>query len=235
MACRAEACCAGCVVCAEIIVGIAANEAVALQFEFAVMKIRRATEADRDAIWNIFHEVVASGDTYALNPHMSRQDALAYWFAAGTHAYVVELDEHSLGKAESFRGTATPSPTAERKRALTAGTYILRPNQSGGGSHVANAAFMVAASARGQGVGRAMAEHCINEARRLGFRAMQFNFVISTNTSAIRLWQRLGFKIVGTLPDAFHHPQKGYVDVYVMYRSSLACRVRPTRRSRPTS
>jgi ribosomal protein S18 acetylase RimI-like enzyme len=86
---------------------------------------------------------------------------------------------------------------------------------------VANAAFMVAPDARGQGIGRAMGEHCLNEARRLGYRAMQFNFVVSTNTSAIHLWERLGFKIVGTLPGAFQHPQKGYVDVYVMYRSLL--------------
>jgi ribosomal protein S18 acetylase RimI-like enzyme len=80
---------------------------------------------------------------------------------------------------------------------------------------------MVSASARGLGIGRAMAEHCLSEARRLGFRAMQFNYVISTNTAAIRLWQDLGFKTVGTLPDAFRHPDKGYVDVYVMYRSLL--------------
>ena len=162
------------------------------------MKIRQATESDRDAIWNIFHEVVASGDTYALDPDISREDALAYWFASSTHTYVAE--EPAIG---------------------VAGTYVLRPNQSGGGSHVANAGFMVSARARGQGIGRAMAEHCLNEARRLGFRAMRFNYVISTNTAAIRLWQELGFEIVGTLAGAFHHPNKGYVDVYVMYRSLL--------------
>ncbi len=100
---------------------------------------------------------------------MSREDALAYWFARGTHTYVAEAD----GRIN--------------------GTYILRPNQSGGGSHVANAAFMVPASARGEGIGRAMAEHSLSEARRLGFRAMQFNFVIFTNTTAIGLWQDLGF------------------------------------------
>jgi ribosomal protein S18 acetylase RimI-like enzyme len=162
------------------------------------MKIRPATEADHDAIWKIFHDVVATGDTYALDPNMSRKDALAYWFAPGTHTYVA--DQPIMG---------------------VVATYILRRNQDGGGSHVANAAFMVSARARGQGLGRAMAEHCLTEARRLGFRAMQFNFVISTNTAAIRLWQELGFKIVGTLPDAFRHPEKGYVDVYVMYRSLL--------------
>jgi ribosomal protein S18 acetylase RimI-like enzyme len=96
---------------------------------------------------------------------------------------------------------------------------MLRPNQFGGGSHVANAGFMVAPEARGQGVGRAMGEHCLSEACRLAFRAMQFNFVVSTNEPAIRLWEQLGFEIVGTLPGAFRHPEKGEVNVYVMYRS----------------
>ena len=163
------------------------------------MNIRPATEADRDPIWEIFREVVAAGDTYALDPNISRADALAYWFGIGTRAYVTE--EPDIG---------------------IAGTYILRPNQSGGGSHVANAGFMVSASARGKGIGRAMAEHSLSEARRLGFGAMQFNYVISTNTAAIRLWQDLGFEIVGTLPRAFRHPEKGYVDVYIMYQSLLA-------------
>jgi ribosomal protein S18 acetylase RimI-like enzyme len=179
------------------------------------MKIRPATDVDRDAVWNIFHDVVAAEDTYALDPNISREDALAYWFAHGTHTYVVEIDPESVGEADSFPGAAVnPNP-------VTAGTYILRPNQSGGGSHVANAGFMVSASARGHGIGRAMAEHCLSEARRLGFRAMQFNYVISTNTAAIRLWQDLGFEIVGTLANAFRHPDKGYVDVYVVYRSLL--------------
>ena len=162
------------------------------------MKIRPAIEADRDAIWEIFREVVAVGNTYALDPNISREDALTYWFAPNTQTYVAE--QPAIGIAV---------------------TYILRPNQSGGGSHVANAGIMVAARARGHGIGRAMAEHCLNEARRLGFRAIQFNYVISTNTAAFRLWQDLGFEIVGTLRDAFHHPAKGYVDVYVMYRSLL--------------
>ena len=162
------------------------------------MKIRAAAEADRAVIWKIFHEVVAAGDTYAIDPDMSRQEALAYWFSTDTRTYV----------ADSTVGVV--------------GTYFLRPNQSGGGSHVANAAFMVAPEARGQGIGRAMGEHCLSEARRLGFRAMQFNFVVSTNESAVRLWQQLGFEIVGTLPGAFCHPENGYVDVYVMYCSLLS-------------
>jgi len=161
------------------------------------MKIRAATNADHDAIWKIVHQVVAAGDTYTLNPRISRKDSLLYWFGPNTETYVADNGGRIVG------------------------TYILRPNQSGGGSHVANAAFMVAPEARGQGVGRAMGEHCLSEARRLGFRAMQFNFVISTNKSAIRLWKQLGFKTVGTLPGAFRHPEKGYVDVYVMHRSLL--------------
>jgi ribosomal protein S18 acetylase RimI-like enzyme len=184
------------------------------------MKIRRATDADRDAIWNIFHGVVAPGDTYALDPNISREDALAYWFAPGTHTYVAEIDRESVREADSLPGTATPSPTANQNHVI-AGTYILRPNQSGGGSHVANAGFMVSASVRGRGLGRGMAEHCLHEARRLGFRAMQFNYVVATNTAAIRLWHDLGFEIAGTLANAFRHPDKGYVDVYVMYRSLL--------------
>jgi len=171
------------------------------------MRICAATEADREAIWNIFHGVVAPGDTYAFDPRISRSDALAYWFRPDTHTYVAKLN--------SFK----QSSSGQGERVV--GTYILRPNQSGGGSHVANAAFMVAPDARGQGIGRAMAEHCLSEGRRIGFRAMQFNFVVSTNDPAVRLWQELGFKIVGTLPGAFHHPEKGYVDVYVMFCSLL--------------
>jgi GNAT superfamily N-acetyltransferase len=170
-----------------------------------VLKIRPATDEDRDAIWEIFHEVVVAGDTYPIDPQISREDALAYWFQADAHTYVAELDRF---KRSSFQ-------TEQR----LIGTYILRPNQSGGGSHVANAAFMVPLSARGQGVGRAMGKHCIKQARRLGFRAMQFNFVVSTNKPAVKLWQELDMKIVGILPGAFRHPTKGYVDVYVMFRS----------------
>ena len=162
-----------------------------------MIKIRPATDADRDAIWKIFHEIISAGETYALDPKMSREEALAYWFRADTRTYVAE------------------------KNGRVVGTYILRPNQLGSGSHVANAAFMVAPASERLGVGRRMAEHCLSEARRMGFRAMQFNFVVSTNTAAIHLWKQLGFKIVGALPGAFRHPEKGYVDVYVMFRSLL--------------
>jgi L-amino acid N-acyltransferase YncA len=167
------------------------------------LKIQSATNKDRGAIWEIFHEVITAGATYPINSDISRNDALAYWFQPGAHAYVAEQYLRSEGK--------------QKKQIV--GSYTVHPNQSGGGAHVANAAFIVAKQARGQGIGRALGEHCLNEARRLGFRAMQFNFVVSTNEAAVKLWQDLGMEIVGTLPSAFRHPQKGYVDVYVMFRS----------------
>jgi len=157
--------------------------------------IRPATRDDDDAIWSIFHAVVALGDTYLFEQEMARDEALSYWFHPDTHTYVAEHDGRVVG------------------------TYILKPNQPGLGSHVANAAFMVSPSARGCGIGRRMGEHSLIEARRLGFRAMQFNFVVSTNERAVRLWQALGFEIVGTLPGAFRHSQHGFVDAYVMFRA----------------
>jgi L-amino acid N-acyltransferase YncA len=172
---------------------IAATDAVALQL--LVIEIRPAIDSDRDAIWKIFQEVIAAGDTYPIDPEISREAAFAYWFQTGARAFVAEQDGEIVG------------------------IYTLHPNQSGGGGHVANAAFMVPTIARGRGIGRAMGEHCLKEARRLGFHAMQFNFVVSTNQSAVKLWQTLGMKIVGTLPGAFRHPEKGYVDVYVMFQS----------------
>ena len=158
------------------------------------LHIRPATSADHDAVWKIFHAVVARGDTYTIDPDVSREEAFAYWFRADTRTYVAEIEGEIVG------------------------TYTLRPNRSGGGKHVSNASFMVDPAAQGRGFGRAMAEHCLDEARRLGYLAMQFNCVVSTNERAVRIWQMLGFNIVGTLPRAFRHPDKGYVDAYVMFR-----------------
>jgi ribosomal protein S18 acetylase RimI-like enzyme len=160
-----------------------------------MITIRPAERRDEDAIWRIFHAVVAPGDTYAFPADMSRQDALALWMAPTAHAYVASDGDQIVG------------------------TYLLKANQPGRGSHVSNAAFMVAPTAQGRGVGRAMGEHCLAEARRLGFRAMQFNLVVSTNEAAVALWEKLGFEIIGTVPEAFDHKTLGLVDTYVMYRS----------------
>jgi L-amino acid N-acyltransferase YncA len=160
-----------------------------------MVTIREASEQDRDAVWEIFHAVVAGGDTYVFDPATPRDEALAYWFQQGNRTYIAESGGRVVG------------------------TYVLRPNRPGLGSHVSNASFMVCPSARGLGIGRAMGEHGLDEARRLGYRAMQFNFVVSTNEAAVRLWQRLGFTIVGTLPGAFRHRTRGFVDAYVMFRT----------------
>ena len=162
-----------------------------------MLNIRPAKDSDRNAIWEIFREVVAEGDTYPIDPNIPREQALAYWFKHNAHVCVAESDNKILG------------------------SYTLHQNQAAGGAHVANAAFIVSKDARGQGIGRAIGEHCLKEARRLGFRAMQFNFVVSANEAAVKLWQSLGMKIVGTLPGAFRHPEKGYVDVYVMFQPLL--------------
>jgi ribosomal protein S18 acetylase RimI-like enzyme len=171
---------------------------------FVKVEIRPATNTDCDRIWEIFHEVIAAGDTYPIDKDISRENGLAYWFQAGAHVHVAELDCLKQSSTEMLPEVV--------------GSYTLHPNQSGGGAHVANAAFIVANDFRSHGIGRALGEHCLQEARRLGFRAMQFNYVVSTNELAVKLWQDLGMKIVATLPEAFRHPQKGYVDVYVMFR-----------------
>ena len=160
-----------------------------------MLQIRQATALDRAPIWDIFHAVVAPGDTYTFDPGIGREEGLAYWLQSSNWCYVAEREANVVG------------------------TYILKANQPGLGAHVANAAFMVSPGARGLGVGRAMGEHALSEARRFGFRAMQFNFVVSTNEPAVRLWQQLGFKIVGTLPGVFRHREKGFVDAYVMFCS----------------
>jgi GNAT superfamily N-acetyltransferase len=147
-------------------------------------------------MWSEEHEaVIRLGDTCVFAPDMPREDALAWWFQAGAHTYVLEHAGEVVG------------------------TYLLKPNQPALGSHVANAGFMVAPTARGLGIGRQMGEHCLGEARRLGFRSMQFNFVVATNEPAVRLWKQLGFYIVGTLPGAFRHRSLGSVDALVMYRN----------------
>ncbi len=158
------------------------------------MTIRAAGESDSDALWAIIEPIIRAGETYTLPRDMDKESALAYWRSA----------EHEVFAAEG--------------NGEVVGTYFLRANQKGGGAHVANCGYMTAASAMGRGVARAMCAHSLDRARERGFRAMQFNFVVSTNERAVRLWQSFGFEIVGQLPRAFHHPSMGYVDAYVMYR-----------------
>lgn len=161
----------------------------------ATVQIRPATGADDDAIWPILEPVIRAGETYALPPDMTREAALAYWTSPMHRSFV------AIGAGE------------------VVGTYYLRPNQAGGGSHVANCGYMTAPWATGRGTARAMGLHSLRLAREAGFRAMQFNFVVSTNEPAIRLWRALGFEVVGRLPGAFRHPSRGFVDAFVMFRT----------------
>ena len=158
------------------------------------MQIRLARHDDRDAIWRILRPTIMAGETYALPSDLSEADAIAYWMGPDRETFVAEED------------------------GLILGTYYLRPNQLGGGAHVANCGYMTAPEATGRGVARRMCEHSLQQARDRGFRAMQFNFVVATNERAIRLWQSLGFETVGRLPLAFLHPLYGYTDALVMFR-----------------
>ena len=159
------------------------------------MLIRDAGEADADPIWAILEPTIRAGETYPLPRQMSRQEAFTHWFAPGHEVFVVE------------------------ENSLIVGTYCFRANHQGGGAHVANCGYMTAPWATGRGIARAMCLHSLQHARARGFRAMQFNFVVSTNEAAVHLWQSCGFQIVGRLPRAFEHPNYGFVDAYVMYRS----------------
>lgn len=159
------------------------------------MLIRRAAEADRDGIWAVIEPAIRAGESYALDRDMSEADALAYWLGADRKTFVAE------------------------EGGWIVGTYFIRPNAAGGGRHVCNCGYVTDPAATGRGVARQMHEHSLIEARAAGFRAMQFNFVISSNERAVRLWQSLGFEIVGRLPQAFQRPVGDYVDALVMFRT----------------
>ena len=158
------------------------------------VQIRPATDHDDDAIWALFQEVVQAGDAFAFDEETTREEALALWRGRKSAAYVAILDGAVVGSS-----------------------YV-KPNQPGRGAHVCNAGYMVAGAARGQGVGRALGEHSLVEARRLGYRAMQYNFVVATNLAALELWRGLGFQVVGRVPDAFRHCRLGLVDALVLHR-----------------
>jgi len=157
--------------------------------------LRPATRADHPALWAMLEPVFRAGETYAIDRAISRDAALDWW-CAGTHdAFVADAGDQPVG------------------------SYYICPNQQGGGSHVANCGFVSAPAAQGRGVARVMLGHALETARARGYRAMQFNCVVSTNTRAVTLWQANGFEIAGRLPGAFRHPVQGFVDAYVMYRT----------------
>ena len=160
----------------------------------AALNVRPAVPANDDAIWAILEPAFRAGETYPIPRDISRSEALAYWRTPGHSVFVAEDDGRIVG------------------------TYYLRANQRGGGTHVCNCGYIVAPGQTGRGVARAMCEHSLGIARERGFAAMQFNFVVASNERAVRLWQSCGFQIVGTLPGVFEHPARGLVDAYVMHR-----------------
>lgn len=156
--------------------------------------IRKAEGSDEPAIWKIIKAVIAGGDTYVFSPDATEDEMMAYWFTPDKYNYVALLDGEVVA------------------------TFWLRANQPGLGAHVGNAAYMVSPDAHGKGVGKTMALWSLDEARRLGFTAMQFNFVVKSNSVAVNLWKSIGFEIIGEIPDAFDHAQNGLTNAYIMYR-----------------
>ncbi|MFN2502051.1 MAG: N-acetyltransferase family protein [Pyrinomonadaceae bacterium] len=156
--------------------------------------IRKAEARDKAAIWRIISSVIATGDTYVFDPSSTKDEMLAYWFAPDKWTYVAVDDSAVVG------------------------TFWLKANQPGLGSHIANAAYMVDPAAMGRGIGRKMASWSIEEAGRLGFTAMQFNFVVKSNTVAVELWKSIGFEVIGEIPDAFRHRELGSTNALIMYR-----------------
>lgn len=159
------------------------------------VELRAYAPEDAEGLWQMLEPVFRAGDTYAIDADISREAAIAYWTGPERRVFVVSDGTRLLG------------------------TYYIVRNQKGGGSHVCNCGYVTAGEARGKGIARSMLAHSLEIAPQLGFRAMQFNFVVSTNRRAVETWQRAGFDIVGRLPGAFHHPAEGDVDALVMYKT----------------
>jgi ribosomal protein S18 acetylase RimI-like enzyme len=159
-----------------------------------VIEIRKAISTDADKIWIIIKEVIATGDTYVFDPDSSREKMLAYWCGRDKQTYVALFDSEIVG------------------------TFVIKDNQPDLGAHIANASYMTSPPASGRGIGKSMGEFSLKEAKRLGYKAMQFNIVVKSNDRAVRLWKKLGFNIIGEIPEAFNHRKDGLVNAYIMYR-----------------
>jgi L-amino acid N-acyltransferase YncA len=162
------------------------------------VQIRDATDTDWAAVWPFFHDIVTARETYAYDPDLTFEQARSLWM--------------------SPPGDPLSRTTVAVDDGVVLGSAHMYPNRPGPGSHVASASFMVDSAARGKGVGRLLCQDMIDWAKREGFRAIQFNAVVETNEAAVRLWQELGFRIIGTVPEAFNHPKHGYVGLHVMHR-----------------
>jgi ribosomal protein S18 acetylase RimI-like enzyme len=177
-----------------LFIGLIGRLARSLHKGKSAMEIRLATAADFDGIWPIFQQITSAGTTYAYARDTNKAGAQKIWMDAPRETWVA-VDG-----------------------GVIVGTYYIKANQAGGGAHVCNCGYMVASDAQGRGIARAMCEHSQVRAVELGFLAMQFNFVLATNLGAIGLWTKLGFEVVGRLPEAFDHPEAGFVDAVVMFK-----------------
>ena len=157
-------------------------------------EIRKANETDKAEVWEIIESVIATGDSYPFYPNTSREKMLDFWFAADKKTYVA-MSENKI-----------------------VGTFFIKDNQLDLGSHICNAGYMVSSESKGKGIGRKMAEFSLIEARKLGYQAMQFNFVVKSNEVAVKLWLALGFEIIGEIPEAFQHAENGLTNALIMYR-----------------
>ena len=160
-----------------------------------MIAIRKYREEDQEQIWKIIEYVISKGDSYTYAPDTPRESALKDWCSSEKNTFVAALEDEKI-----------------------LGTFYIKANQIGLGSHIANGSYMVAPEARRKGLGRLMGEYSIEEAKRLGFRAMQFNFVVKSNEKAIALWKSLGFEIIGEIPEAYRHLENGLTNAYIMYR-----------------
>jgi L-amino acid N-acyltransferase YncA len=159
------------------------------------LNIRIAEQNDTDALWEIIHEVIKTGDTWIFHPNSSKEKMLEYFFDKKKHLYVAEIESKIVG------------------------TFFLTENQKDLGNHIANAGYMVHPNLQIKGIGRRMGEFSLVEAKQLGFKALQFNFVVKSNEKAVCLWQSLGFEIIGEIPEAFQHTTLGLVNAYIMYKT----------------
>jgi len=158
------------------------------------LEIRKATTSDYNQIWEIFSAVISRGDTYVFDPLTPKSDLKKHWLADYMQTFVFEEDDKILG------------------------TYIIKPNQIGLGNHIANCSYMVSPKEQGRGIGKKLCAHSLQMALEYGFKAIQFNIVVSTNKAAIKLWENFGFKIIGTTPHGFRHKEHGFIDTYIMFK-----------------
>jgi GNAT superfamily N-acetyltransferase len=158
------------------------------------ISFRKAQEEDKDSLWQLIQPIIRKGGTYVFDPQISEESMMEYWLNSDKKTFVAESDGEILG------------------------TFYIKPNQPDLGNHVCNAGFMVSQKASGKGLGKAMGKFALEEARRLGYLGMQFNFVIKTNENAVKLWKSLGFEVIGEIPEAYRHPQLGLVPALIMYQ-----------------